>query len=467
MSPIGMLRTYAKRRAAVVLFLTASALASAGCAIPRQDVRVLKGRHFRLVCNYEAGNEIKQALDAVEAVWPRAAELYGFEPDTHGELWSVHLHRDNDSYWSVERELAQGRLRRNLAFAHEATMTAHVALQPPLSDEALAVAGLPSQTVRLLVHEAAHLVRFAQTRGPRTPRWLVDGAASWLDEKVTNQLGLHENIEEDPHFSTCILRVRALLRSGGLPSVVNILRDELQHLEFYERYSLRWLFFRFLVEGKHAPMFRSLIAQPRLRGDSRAFNDVLMDGARPIYSASELNAVNDDFRSYVVRLVPAWHEQRRSLGVGKKEWLQAAFDHAAIAWRRQEAGGTYTVSGNLTILEGGREQASVLLGRCDGGFVSVAMGRRQVAVYEYARGDGSWTAHATVDCQSALRGQTLSCSIVVDNGSLLVSIDHVKMLECELDGDRLVGPWGLGVAGNGAVLWRLTEAPGLPIAVTK
>ncbi len=431
-------------------------------ASPVQDELVREGDHFRLVCHYTNEDAADQGLATVEAIWPLAAELYGFGSDEDRDLLSVHLYRDENAYAEAEQELTKGAFRRNLAFSHFGTMSAHVALQPRLSDKAMAEVGLTAQTLRLLVHEAAHLVRYAHHLNFRShPGWLADGAASWIAERVSKDLDLFKKLEQDPFYSTSLLHVKKLLEHDNLPTVEAFLLDELGELTVNERYAVRWLYFRFLIEGKYRVKFRKVITKARQLGGGANFTERLFDESLRILGKKKLTSIDRDFKKYVKSFEPAWEEIFRTLQCQGERWVQAAFGSNAIAWRRKPAGKKYTVAGELTILPGAIEQMNLFLGRSEQGFLSVAFKPGSVTLFEYLSSTGDWQSRGFAECEDVLRGEPFAFSVAIKGSTARVAVNGADVISGEVKTIPLEGPWGLSAQANAAGIWKLSRAPGL------
>lgn len=444
--------------------MLALAVALAPILVPQSDEVTRQGEHFQLVCHFANEEVADRALEAVEAVWPRAEELYRLGQDDDLGLLTVHLYRDPAAYERAEEQLTGGKFKRNLAFASHETMSAHVALQPPLSDEALAEVGLPAQTLRLLAHEAAHLVRYSHMRNYRShPGWLSDGAASWVDEKVSFDLGLATKLEEDPNFSTGLLRVKKLLEKDQLPTAEQIFLDQTDELEFHERYDVRWLFFRFMLEGKNGKSFRKLIDKARQLGGGEDFTDRLFKECLRIFNKSKLTKIDREFRKYVATLEPGWEEIYRALHFSGERWVQAAFDSNAIAWRREPAGKKkYSVAGELTILTSPGQQMNLLLGRSDQGFLSVAFtGGGGVNLFEYLSRTNEWQQRGVVNCKDVRLNEPFRFAAIVEGNSVRIQVNDVVVIAGEMQTIPLDGPWGLGAQADSAGTWKISEAPGL------
>src|SRR5204862_7831613 len=60
---------------------------------------------------------------------------------------------------------------------------------------------------------------------------------------------------------------------GRFPPVADLLRDRVEGLDFNERYAVRWLLFRFLIEGPHADAFHLFLDDLRRLGGGGDFRE--------------------------------------------------------------------------------------------------------------------------------------------------------------------------------------------------
>lgn len=436
--------------------LLLAALAAAATRAEDEPVTVREGRWFRVVCHFEHERAADDALAAVEAAGRIAAELYGLRAPAEADRPEVNLYRTIADYEAVEARLTKGRFKRNLAFAHYETQSAHVALQPPVSEEVLDGLGLPLLTQNLLAHEAAHTVRYRWMPTFRDhPMWLVDGAAIHIAVEAELVRRRIPGVTESPLSATEIRHVQRVLEEGRLPSADGILKDETDALSFYERYAVRWLFFRYLATGPHAKAFAGVMRKLRQLGGGADLGERLQKRVLDATNgAADLDAA---FRAWARALEPAWEEVYRSLDVSGDAWFQAAFPGAnAIAWRTAAAPAEgYDLAGSFEILPGAGVQMNVLLDRTPEGLVSVAMrSDGWVTVFEFDVASNRWTRRASFERESlrGLRGGAFS--LRVRPGSLAVEIDDAPAVEVALPGRTMRGPWGLGTQAGTCGLWR-------------
>ena len=421
------------------------------------DPVVRTGRYYELVSHLDDPEAAEQALAIVEATWPVAMSTYGIPGDPPDEPLAIHLYRDPAGYEAAEAELTRGRFKRNLAFAHWDTKTAHVALQPQLSADIVRDHGLNYQTLRLLVHEAAHLARFHALSNYRShPGWFSDGNASWIETEVLREQGLFTTPEQDPSFSTHVLRVQRLLRDDELPAMRDILHDDTDDLEFYEVYAARWMVFRFLVQGDRKRALQKTIADMRRFGGGSGFVERVAKALSKRLRDADFAKLERDFRAWVDDLEPQWNEIYPSLETVGDTWMHTAFDSVnAISWRTEPAGdGGFELTGTLEILDDGKNQLNLLLGREESGFVTVALSPGRVDVFDYSIDDDRWTRLAESDRAQSSLGEPFGFRVRWTPGrELSVDIEGRQVVELETE-RSFAGPWGLGAQAGSSGLWR-------------
>ncbi len=437
---------------------------ASAASVTSADDLIRKGEHFELVCHFQNEQAADQAFAAVEATWEFAEQLYGLDKESERELLRVHLYRNEAEYAAAEQELTQGKFRRNLAFAHFDSMSAHVALQPPLVDASLAELGLPVQTVRLLAHEAAHLIRYAHFSNFRShPGWLADGSASWIDEMVLSKLGLVIDPEKDPNFSTAMVSVQKLMERDALPNFEQVLADQTDDLEFYERYNVRWMVFRFLAQGKQRDSLVKLIACIRPLGGGEGFVDRAAEAVKVEFGASKYQSIDKALRRFIKSLDPAWEEIYRSLQGSGNSWTQSAFESKnAIAWRREKSGKKYSLVGELTLLPGPRQQMNLFLGRNEKGFLSIAFTAGQgVNLFEFLSETNDWQNRGFAECKDLRTLEAFRFKVSVDGKDVSLEVNGKPLLSGAVQTISLEGPWGLSAQSGSTGKWVLKKAPGL------
>jgi len=452
----------------VTLLALAGPVLAAGGGIGAQTTQdvVRDGDHFQLVCHFQSEDAADQALVAAEAAWSRTLELLDIdevEPVEDVGLLRVHLYRDTAAYEVVEGVLTHGAFRSNLAFSHHATMSSHIALQPALGDEALARVGLPTQTLRLLAHESAHLVMYVHLSNFRShPEWFAEGLATWVEEQVCRDLALAFDAEADPYFSNSLLTVKRMNEADELPTVEQIMRGQLSELESDQRYDVHWAFFRFLRTRKHAKQLKQIVATTRKLGGGKNFDRRLYNELEQALGKHGIASLDRGFVKYVASFDPEWDEVFRSLYRTGDHWTQAAFGRNAIAWRLKPSGKQYTVAGELTILPGPGKQLNVFLGRSDAGFFSVAFSAGGgVTLFEYLSATSAWQRRGDAKCADVRLDEPFQFSITVDGAAVRVQVNRVDVVAGKAETLDLRGPWGLSAQARSVGIWKLSKAPGL------
>lgn len=441
-----------RQRSRIALLI---AIATAGVSAQSSPI-IETGTYFEVVCNFDNRDLARAALATAEATWPIATNLYGLAIAPPPKPLRLHIYRDPAAYRKAELAITNGQFQRNLAFAHFETKSAHVAVQPRQPDAILASDGLNYQTQRLIVHESAHLVRFYSFPNYRShPDWFADGNASWLEPRVLKQAGLMESVADTPSFSSNILRVQRLLGGDAPPTADDILHDRTDDLEFYDRYALRWLFFRFIVD-RHGEALRETI-QTMSRFGSSGLAARVSSTLRRLIGPERFPHLDAEFLDYASALQPVWHEPFPSMETHGDAWTQAAFDQIdAEAWRATPiTPESFDIAGTLTILRDGSEELSVLIGDPEAARISitftsgygVTVSRRleQTAVNKKLQ---------SARIHDLRAGREISFRISYSHGGEL-SVDVLGEQALEIDLTLPVRPrWGLAAVAGSTGIWQ-------------
>ncbi len=456
-------------------------LLCAGPAVAEEETTRQRGKHFEVVLHFESKRCAREALEVVEALWTHAAEFYDLRERKPEKLLEVHLYRDIADYEAAEAKLTKGAFKRNLAFAHFDTKSAHVSMQPEVSDDVLQQQGLPLQTRNLLAHEAAHVVRYAMLPNFRDhPDWFEDGAAQWLKYETLLGLKLIDGIEEDPMSSRAIGRVQKALADGRLPSVAALLEDKKGDLDFYERYAARRLLVTYLTTGDHKPRFAKFRKALRRMGGGRGYTTRAHARLREAFGAKAYGELEAGFQAWVRERKPQWYEIYRSLDARGSTWRQSAFSGKnAIAWRTADAwpkpaGGkakppAYRLTGELEIIPSYGKQMNLLLGKSDAGFISVAFTAGYgLNVFDFNAKTNRWNRLASVKCPDLEHGKRVRFQVRIEGGKLLGAVGpakHKRGVEFEVAipaHHPMNGPWGVGAQkGTSGVWYGVKQEPGV------
>lgn len=419
----------------------------------RQALRVVEAGPFRINVHCDDEDVVSKAQRVGELTWQIASKFYACELPK--EKLEANLYRDLEGYAAADEKLTGGARKKNQAFAHLDTLSAHVAMQPPVSDELLRMVGLPKQSARLFAHEMAHLVRFS--RMPNTvrnhPYWLIDGAASHIDRQVITELGFIEGgAMSDPNFATYASHGKKLLSEDKLPTVEQLLDDVKLEVGFYQRYSVRWIFMNMLVV-KHGPRFDAFMKDlPRIgggRGYAQRAKELLLK-----ILGVDVETLDKDFRDHVRNLQPLWVEEIRSLETGGDAWHQISFPNStATCWRQAPLGDSFTLSLTATIQKAGRNQLNIRVGQ-PASFTqfSITAGFG-LNVFEFS--DKEWNTKLGKEIKGLKIGEPMK---------LVVSHDHERELtmvklngetifegKVNLEADNL---FALGAQRGSAVTWQ-------------
>jgi len=417
----------------------------------QQAVSVVETSAFRIHVHCDNKDVARQVRRVAEKTWGIASKLYASKLPK--KKMDVHLYRNVDGYVAADKKLTGGKFERNQAFAHFKTLSAHVALQPPVSDDLLDIVGLPKQSARLLAHEMSHLVRYA--RMPNSfrdhPRWLIDGAASYIDERAIIATGYMKDPMFDPNFATYVLRSMDLLDQDKLPTAEQLLDNVDLGVGFYQGYAVRWTFFDMLTSKYEARFSAFMKDLPRVGGGrgyaSRAKDSLLK------FLGTDVETLNKEFVAHLESLRPGWVESTRSLETSGPEWDQIAFPGStATSWRQAPLPGSFVISLTATIHDAGRKQMNIRVGQPDSFTQFSITAGFGLNVFEYA--DKQWNTKLAKKIDGLKVGKQIDLSISHDDekGKMEVTLDG----ETIFTGDIVKAPkriMALGAQKGSAVTW--------------
>jgi hypothetical protein len=416
------------------------------------------GKYFQVICHFTNDQVATEALKTAELVWPVATNLFVVADQKPAKPLKIHLFRTVEQYEKADAELTGGEFRKNLAFSHWETQAAYILLQPDCSDDTLTRVGLPVPTRRLIAHEAAHLFRYATIPNHRShPRWLADGMATCVEQRVMAKGHWSPGVEDDPDTATMIVRAVDLLEKGKLPSVADILRDRIDAVPWRTRYGLRWLLFRFLHDSVEREAFNSIMGAVRRLGGGTDYGNRLVASIEERLGPDRMNAIDAEFRASLGALKPRWEEVYRSLETAGDGWTQIAFpDTNAIAWRTAPAASdAYALEGRFKIHRGRKQQLNLLLGRESSGFVSVAfVAGYGVTIFRYQAKENRWERLGSAASDALQLDRWVRFSAKIGADQLRVSLDEKPALAVPLAGRSMRGPWGLGAQNGSVGVWR-------------
>lgn len=432
---------------------------------------VQQGEFFEVHCHDGDDGIAARALAAVDPVWSIVAKAAG-KPDARPkQRLQVHLYRTIAGYLAAEQRLTKGKFARNLAMAYygsDGSESAHVALQPPCSDETLRAIGLPGLTLELLAWEATHLARRSLfgTHGTH-PMWVIDGLASYVARSHARRLvGASDEQAHAvawPTRDSDLVVVQQLAQSRKLPPASAILADRIDELDLNVRYAARAVFYEMLCGPRHDKVLAEVLAALRSFGGGKGYEERVLARARGAFG----KGLDADFRTYVSSCRAQWSETLRSLMPYDGGFQQIAFpDTNAVAWHQQPvAGGALRIAGKLRILPGDGKQMNVLFGRTDASdFYSVAfVADHGFTVFAYRSKGSEWQSLGAGNAPSLRLGVTSEFTVTARGDALLVELDGLHwdfVLPAKLP-DKVI--WGLGAQAGPA--GAQTGTAGLWIAV--
>jgi len=326
------------------------------------------GEFFEVTCVGGDDRVATLALAVVEPVWSMTCAAFGVRGLKPEQPLSVTIYVDVDDYLRADRKLTGGRFQPNQAMSHWSSKSAHVAMQPPVSEQYLKDQGLPMQTRAMLAWEACHVARFALCANFRAhPGWFQDGLAAAVAGDVLREASPMAG--EQPFFTQRWWRVRRLAERDRVPRVEQLLRDRTDGLGMRDRYAVRLSFFDFVRRTYPARMVR-LAKLIRATGVGTAYAEKVREAA-----VRELGALDEEFRAAALKAEPRWDERSRSLWCDGSTWYQAAFPRTdAVAFRAEPvAGGSFEAKGSVWIRPGASQQMEFLFARTEVGYYSLAI----------------------------------------------------------------------------------------------
>ncbi len=441
-----------------------SALAlTALCASPATAVvggerSVAVGEHYQVVCHFKDPRLAEAALETAEAVWPLADEFFATHTPPPVKPLDIHLYRTIPDYQRAEAVLTGGRFRDNLAFSRRRSRASHIAMQPPCTNETLAIIGLPALTRYQIAHEAFHLACYCVPLSDKVlPRWLKEGSAAWAAQRAMETNGWSDPAARDPYASTRMDRAQRLLRAGKLPTIPDPLRKQCDALTRSDRYAVYWTLTRFMIDDARSEN-RSAATRPTTSRAAPAQSEPSNTGRAGFQVSQEtLDRSASDFEAHVRSLAPLWREESRSLQVRGDAWTQIAFaDEAAVAWRtRPVRGSPYRVSGSLSFLPNPGRRMDLLLGRDEAGHISVSFIRGfGVHVTRYWAKDERREDLGIARASGMEPGRAVAFDVRPANGRLDVKLNGATALRVPLGDKDVTGVWGLGAQPGAAGIWR-------------
>lgn len=429
---------------------------------------IKEGKYFKAVCHFDDERMAEAVLETVESIWPVAAKVYGLSKKPLKKRLEVHLYNEVKDYEAADEELTGGEFKRNWAFASFGEKSAHVVLQPLYMKSLIPEIGLPIQTRHLLVHEAAHIVRYHACPNYRSqPRWFADGAADYIGFSTLIQNGAIPGLTEDPYTSTRMVRTLKLLESGELPTVSDILLGKIDALGFSDKYAVHMLLFYFMMEKENQKKFKKVMAEIRKMGGGENFDERLFKFIEKTFGKRGVGKLDKKFAAYIRSLSPVWEEVHGSLSTEGTAWLQLPdSDKNAIAYRKErKLKKDAVIKGAMKVLPSQHDQMNILLGRNETGFISLAFGPSfGLTVWDFdSKRKESWKKLHNYELNDFDVNEKATFQIHLKKDKVIVEFKDQNPIEVSLNGRSTRGYWGLGVQKKSAGIWydvKQTELDG-------
>lgn len=417
---------------------------------------------FRLDCDGGCpAASVHLALEAALAARDESAALLGVSPHLRGTPLSIHLYRDPPAFEAAEERLVGGGLRRNRSFAHAPTRSAHIALQEGIPDLLLVRYGPTPRTLRLVAHEAFHLVTYESLPGAvHLPAWLLEGAAAWVEQRVGERMGWSAGLTDDPVPSTYLWMARRSLQRGTLPSIRELLLREEPGVGHADDYALPMLLVSHLRASRPADLDELFQLAARLDPDDPAAPVAVEHALHRALGGPEFTALDRSFRSYLASLRPSWVEVSRALETGGWSWVHVGLEGEALAWRLP---GESPAEGHRVRLEGVTELLSprstlrVALEEEDGGRVDVVLGRGgrvEVARRDPAAPEAEGESLARGAPRAAALESSIPFRVDVQDGGIRVEVAGETVIVLPQGTLRSTGTWGLAASPGSVGVWH-------------
>lgn len=415
----------------------------------KQGLLLAEGEHFVMHLQFKNPLAAERALAAVDAAWSETMSFLGTPDYVHTSLLEIHLYDSKDQYVAVDHWLTGGNFKFNESFSHWNSLSAHVVMAPPLSPRPSERIGLTSQTLEVLVHEAAHLGTYSVVPTYRYhPTWFSEGLAMHIEQTTLRKLGLLQAAADHPRYAKQQLVAKSLLDQGRVPNVLDLLLDELGDLNFHERYAL-WNEFMTVLTSR-PEKFAALVRELRSMGGGPRMRARMSTAVIEGYGAAFLER---ELRRTLAHAPAHWDETARSLETIGEDWEQVAFDSAdARAWSLEpRAGGDYRIEGALEWLAEGTGM-QVLIDRKRDSFLIVDFQKGELSLRLAGAQSGATLASAELSGEG--RRETLEFAVQVRAQVLSVEVDGAEVLREALTERSLDGAWGVGVGRGGAGVWK-------------
>jgi hypothetical protein len=455
------------------------------------DVAQAPTARFEIVCHESCPPRLlAMAASAAEGAWQETIALLGVPHPSLDAPFRIHLYASLEAWLQVEEELTGGRFSAHRSFAHGPTRSAHVALHPDIPPALLARFGPTPRTLRLVAHEAFHLVStLALPASPLLPEWLAEGAATWIEQRVSERLGWSRGLSDDPIPSTYLWTARRLLQEGRLPPVRRLLEEEDHHSGPGTDYALPMLLVTHLREERPEDLDAILEVASTLRPGDPEAEPLLARAIHTALGGPDFDGLDRSFRTFLAARRPLWVEFSRTLETVGNSWVQVGSAQGALAWRTDPVPGIDLVLDGVVEFPGGGtgDWMRVVLGETGGGRAELRvdpLGGVRLLRFPPGSGIGGEGVPIPPDTLSPDGGprgpgdrpgadptdpgrtarrapEVLPFRIAVSEGGVAVESRGVTLFQVGTGTLTPDGSWGLGTGPGAAVVWHnLRVSPG-------
>lgn len=415
---------------------------------------------IEIICDEFAQVQVAEMTAVVRAVEEQASLLFGKDVTESDDGATIELHLQYLDYKRIDKELNNGRFRRNWGFANGNVRQAHIALQPPVPTAMMDVVGLPLQTKIEIAHEAVHLCIYRAFPNHRSHTgWLSEGLSVYLAEQAIQSIDAMGSQVSEPWTSTEIVQTVDYFEEHPKFGIDELLDDVSKDIPGSRMYAMRGLFMDWLHE---IGLLKQVVDEARRLGGGDDYGDRLHAAVDKIMADAGIEKRDAMFRSWLGAFEPQWEQLNRSLETNGDIWPHSAFSSTnANCWNAQELGDDdWAITGEMKIFDAEKTQMNILVGRSDTGYVSIAVTadwgvtvfHRQ---YSKDKDKGSkWVRIENQEVKSNSVDKWMKFKVSKRRDRLMIKIGKQRPIRVDVSEIDVSGAWGLGVQNKSAGLWR-------------
>lgn len=456
-----------------------------------QRYPVATGPNVDVVCwfpNEAHGDDLAASALAV-AEEARAATLQalglsdrGAEEDAPRLVVNVYENRrGRDGFAEAVDGLEPGVSEGLVAWHHPASRGVFVKLQPVANDFLLEELGFPPLSLHHVARHTALLemtLSGADPMHPAGPRWLREGLATWIADRVLVARGRFVEGAADPTVSTRVRVARRLLREGRRPGLGEWLAEESSELDAYgldedEVHALDATLVRFVAERVDGDTLASF-AGPACRGELPVA--VAPDALFAALGLGGADEVEHEWATWLDGLPAPWDDEYPCLSKWGDEggWIQAATNpRFALTWNEPPPWKEYVIRAEVEMfrrLGDGTCQLNFALGRLPSGeYISLGFNSRGgVIVFNFDPDhpdhseEGAFVVMTPIPLGTGLAPRKrYRITLHVTEGLITPFVRDLddeerppqRLRPMSIEGRDMSGAWGIGSQRGGATIW--------------